>query len=65
MPFWLLVAVALMIGGISNPLYALLLAHTNDYLDSDMMAAGLWRVVVRQWFGRDCWPAGHWSGLWV
>ena len=39
MPFWLLVAVALMIGGISNPLYALLLAHTNDYLDSDMMAA--------------------------
>jgi MFS family permease len=39
LPFWASVAVALLIGGISNPLYALLLAHTNDYLDSDMMAA--------------------------
>lgn len=39
MPYWALVVVALMIGGISNPLYALLLAYTNDYLESDMMAA--------------------------
>jgi MFS family permease len=39
MPFWALVAVALLIGGISNPLYALLLAYTNDYLEHDMMAA--------------------------
>lgn len=35
---WLL-GVALIIGGISNPLYSLLVAYTNDYLDHDQMAA--------------------------
>lgn len=39
LPYWALLGVALVIGGISNPLYALLLAHSNDYLDSDSMAA--------------------------
>lgn len=39
MPFWALVIVALGIGGVSNPLYALLLAYTNDYIEHDMMAA--------------------------
>ena len=39
MPFWALVGVALAIGGVSNPLYALLLAYTNDYMEHDMMAA--------------------------
>lgn len=39
MPFWALVIVALAIGGVSNPLYALLLAYTNDYMEQDMMAA--------------------------
>ncbi|MCC5959249.1 MAG: MFS transporter [Rhodobacteraceae bacterium] len=34
-----LVVVALIIGGISNPLYSLLVAYTNDYLESDQMAA--------------------------
>ena len=34
-----LVGVALIIGGISNPLYSLLVAYTNDYLDTDQMAA--------------------------
>jgi MFS family permease len=34
-----LVAAGLIIGGVSNPLYSLLLAHTNDYLDQDSMAA--------------------------
>lgn len=37
--FGVLLVVALIIGGISNPLYALLLAHTNDHLDRDDMAA--------------------------
>ena len=36
--FWLL-GVALIIGGISNPLYSLLVAYTNDYVDTDQMAA--------------------------
>ena len=35
---WLIV-VALIIGGISNPLYSLLVAYTNDYLEADQMAA--------------------------
>lgn len=34
-----LLAAAFMIGGMSNPLYALLLAYTTDYLDPDDMAA--------------------------
>ncbi len=34
-----LVGVALIIGGISNPLYSLLVAYTNDYLEADQMAA--------------------------
>lgn len=35
---WLL-GVALVIGGISNPLYSLLVAYTNDYLEQEQMAA--------------------------
>lgn len=37
--FTVLLFVALIIGGISNPLYALLLAYTNDYLAREDMAA--------------------------
>jgi MFS family permease len=34
-----LLAIGLVIGGVSNPLYSLLVAHTNDFLDNDSMAA--------------------------
>ncbi|RMH48703.1 MAG: MFS transporter [Alphaproteobacteria bacterium] len=34
-----LLVVGFVIGGTTNPLYALLLAHTNDFLESDDMAA--------------------------
>lgn len=34
-----LVIAALFIGGTTNPLYSLLLAYTNDFLESDQMAA--------------------------
>ncbi len=37
--FVLLILVAFAIGGMSNPLYSLLLAYINDYLDSDQMPA--------------------------
>ncbi|MEM7295648.1 MAG: MFS transporter [Pseudomonadota bacterium] len=37
--FEILLAAAFLIGGTSNPLYALLLAYTNDFLDADDMAA--------------------------
>lgn len=39
LPFVGLVGVGLIIGGISNPLYSLLVAYTNDYLEGDQMAA--------------------------
>ena len=39
MPFWALLGIAVIIGGVGNPLYSLLLAHTNDFLDNEDMAA--------------------------
>lgn len=39
LPFWGLVAIGAIGGGISNPLYSLLLAYVNDYLDKTDMAA--------------------------
>ncbi|SDX22091.1 MFS transporter [Roseicitreum antarcticum] len=37
--FVVLLGVAVVIGGVANPLYSLLLAYTNDYLQADDMAA--------------------------
>ncbi len=37
--FTMLLASAFLVGGMANPLYSLLLAHTNDFLDYDDMAA--------------------------
>ena len=37
--FWGLCFAAFVLGGMSNPLYALLIAYTNDYLEPDDMAA--------------------------
>ena len=37
--FWPLVILGFIAGGIANPLYALLLAYTNDFLDNSRMAA--------------------------
>jgi MFS family permease len=37
--FGALLIVAFIIGGTSNPLYSLLIAYTNDYLEADNMAA--------------------------
>lgn len=38
--FWILLASAFVIGGMTNPLYSLLIAYTNDYLDyADMPSA--------------------------
>ncbi len=38
LPFAVLLVVAFLIGGLANPLYSLLLAHTNDFLSVDDMA---------------------------
>ncbi len=37
--FWLLMVSAFIVGGMSNPLYSLLIAYTNDFLGTDDMAA--------------------------
>lgn len=37
-PFWGLLIVSLLLGGITNPLYSLLIAHTNDFLSKESMA---------------------------
>lgn len=37
--YYVLLASAFLIGGLSNPLYSLLIAYTNDFLDSEDMAA--------------------------
>lgn len=37
--YWMLIIAATLVGGFSNPLYSLLIAHTNDYLEHEDMAA--------------------------
>ncbi len=45
--FLILIAIAALMGGISNPLYSLLLAYVNDYLDkSDMAAASAGLIFI-------------------
>jgi len=39
LPFPMLIAAALLLGGITNPVYALLIAYTNDFLSRDQMAS--------------------------
>ncbi len=61
-PFVVLVGLALVAGGIVNPLYSLLIAHTNDFIDNSEMAAASGGVVVFEWFGRHCGPVGDGLG---
>ena len=39
LPFVALLGVAMVLGGLTNPLYSLLIAYTNDFLTKDQMAA--------------------------
>ncbi|MEM8824556.1 MAG: MFS transporter [Pseudomonadota bacterium] len=43
--FWGLVVVIFIYGGLANPIYAMLLAYTNDYLEPDDMAAASARLL--------------------
>lgn len=43
--FTLLVVAAFLFGGMSNPLYALLIAYTNDFLEPEQMAAAGGRLI--------------------
>ncbi len=46
-----LLAAAFLIGGMSNPLYGLLIAYTNDFLETDDMAAASAGLVFLNGFG--------------
>lgn len=43
--FGVILAMSLIFGGVANPLYALVVAHTNDFLDAEQMAAAGGRLV--------------------
>lgn len=70
--FWLICLSAALVGGTSNPLYALLIAHANDYLDRRDMAAasggllfinGLGAIAgpfVVGWMMEGTGPGGFW-----
>ncbi len=54
--FIVLLAAAVMIGGMSNPLYSLLIAYTNDFLDHDDMAAAAGGLVFINGLGAVAGP---------
>ncbi|MBC2835626.1 MFS transporter [Paragemmobacter straminiformis] len=51
LPFSLYLVVALLLGGITNPVYALLIAYTNDFLGKDDMAAASAGMIFLNGFG--------------
>ena len=51
LPFSALIVVALLLGGITNPVYALLIAYTNDFLSREDMAAASAGLIFLNGFG--------------
>jgi len=51
LPFTALIVVALLLGGITNPVYALLIAYTNDFLPRQDMAAASAGLIFLNGFG--------------
>ncbi|HVG46538.1 MAG TPA: MFS transporter [Rubellimicrobium sp.] len=74
-PLWLILATSAIIGGTSNPLYALLIAYANDYLEREDMAAasagllfinGLGAIagpLVVGWMMDAVGPQGFWANI--
>ncbi|WP_417729162.1 MFS transporter [Roseovarius sp.] len=54
--FWLLMLAAFLVGGTSNPLYSLLIAYTNDFLEHDDMAAAAGGMVFINGLGAIAGP---------
>lgn len=50
-PFMVLLVVSFLLGGITNPLYALLIAHTNDFLRKEDMPAASAGLIFLNGFG--------------
>lgn len=51
LPFWGLIGVALVLGGITNPIYALLIAYTNDFLTREDMPGASAGMIFLNGFG--------------
>jgi MFS family permease len=51
LPFAALVGVAFILGGITNPVYALLIAYTNDFLTREQMAGASAGLIFLNGFG--------------
>jgi MFS family permease len=51
LPFPMLIVAALLLGGITNPVYALLIAYTNDFLSRDQMASASSGLIFLNGFG--------------
>jgi MFS family permease len=51
LPFEALVGVAVILGGITNPVYALLIAYTNDFLPREQMAGASAGLIFLNGFG--------------
>jgi len=51
LPFPALVGLAMLLGGITNPVYALLIAYTNDFLPRDQMAGASAGLIFLNGFG--------------
>ena len=51
-----LLAIAFVIGGVTNPLYSLLIAYTNDFLDHDDMAAAAGGMILANSIGAIAGP---------
>lgn len=51
LPFLMVLPVALLLGGIINPLYSLLIAHTNDYLKKEDMPGASAGLIFLNGFG--------------
>ena len=51
LPFAGLIVVAVLLGGITNPVYALLIAHTNDFMSREHMAGASAGLIFLNGFG--------------
>jgi MFS family permease len=51
LPFAALVGIAMILGGITNPVYALLIAYTNDFLSREQMAGASAGLIFLNGFG--------------
>lgn len=54
--YWMLLVAAFLVGGSSNPLYSLLIAYTNDFLEHDAMAAAAGGMVFINGLGAIAGP---------